>query len=136
MSILVPLIFSASFAFGAKYTYPEQKLSANGIEKIEISGVKGAVKLVGRPGKVYRLKVRHSRGKKFEDWSLAIDRRESILVLEVSSAVYGAQWRKHVRQDQWPEFDVELSGPSVPATISWKEGQLEYSKWSNDLESP
>lgn len=135
MSIVVTLIFASAMAFGAKYSYPEQKLRSHGIEKIEISGVKGEVKLSGRAGKVYRLKVKHSRGKKYEDWSLAVDRRGSTLVLEVSSVVYGAQWRKHVRQDQWPEFDVELSGPSVPAVISWKEGSLHYSKWSNDVES-
>lgn len=135
MSILVPLIFLSTSAFGAKYTYPEQKMGARGIEKIEISGVKGAVKLTGQSGKVYRLKVRHSRGKKYEDWSLAVDRQGSTLVLEVSSAAYGAQWRKHVRQDEWPEFDVELIGPPVPAVVSWKEGQLEYSKWSANLES-
>jgi DUF4097 and DUF4098 domain-containing protein YvlB len=135
MSILVPLIFAAASAFGAKHTYPEQKFSSNGVQKIEISGVKGEVKVSGRAGKAYRLKVKHSRGKKYEDWSLAVDRRGEVLVLEVSSAVYGAQWRKHVRQDQWPEFDVELSGPPVPLIVSWKQGQLHYSKWSADIES-
>ncbi len=135
MSILVPLILLASFAHGAKYSYPEQKILAKGIDKIEISGVKGAIQLSGRPDKVFRLKVKHSRGKKYEDWSLAVDRQGSKLVLEVSSALYGAQWRKHVRQDQWPEFDVELSGPSVPVMVSWKEGPLHYSKWGADIES-
>lgn len=135
MSILVPLILFATAAHGAKYSYPEQKILAKGIAKIEISGVKGAIHLTGRPGKVFRLKVKHSRGKKYEDWSLAVDRQGSKLVMEVSSALYGAQWRKHVRQDQWPEFDVELSGPSVPAMISWKEGPLHFSKWAADVES-
>lgn len=135
MSIPVPLLFSLPWAFGAKYTYPEQKIAAGGVEKIEISGVKGAVRLKGRAGRAYRLKVGHSRGKKFEDWSLAVDRRGNILVLEVSSAVYGAQWRKHVRQDKWPEFDIELSGPPVPARVSWKEGKLEYFKWTADIDS-
>lgn len=129
------MLLCCTKAHGDKYAYPAQKLRANGVEKIQITGVKGHVKLKGSASRFYRLKVRHSRGRRYEDWSLAVDRRGHTLVLEVSSAVYGAQWRKLVRKDQWPEFDIELTGPSRPASVSWREGKIEVLNWAADFES-
>lgn len=117
-------------AQASKVSYPEQKLSKKGIDKLRISGVKGHVKLTGRPGKVYRLKVRHSKGKKWQDWMLSVDRQGKALVLEVFSVAYGKQWRAHVAREHWPEFDVQIEGPAVPATVSWREGEMEIAKWA------
>ncbi len=132
---IVLTLFLGFFAHAEKYAYPEQKILAAGVENIQISGVRGQIKLKGHPGKTFRLKVKHSKGKKYEDWSLAVDRRGNTLYFEVSSAAYGAQWRKLVKRDLWPEFDVELSGPPVPATVSWREGDLEYIDWTAAVES-
>jgi len=133
--LLVSALLWCTLAYGEKYAYPEQKIRARGIEEIQISGVKGHVKLKGHAGKSYRLRVKHSKSKRYEDWSLAVDRRGHTLYLEVSSAAYGAQWRKVVRRDLWPEFDVELIGPAKPVTVSWREGHLEYLNWSANVES-
>ena len=123
------------YAHGEKYAYRPQRILAAGVENIQISGVRGQIKLTGTRGNSYSLKVKHSKNKKYEDWSLAVDRRGGTLLFEVSNVAYGAQWRKLIQRDQWPEFDVELSGPSVPVTVSWREGDLEYLNWSADVES-
>lgn len=133
--LLVSALLWCTLAHGEKYAYPEQKIRARGIQDIQISGVKGHVKVKGHAGKSYRLRVRHSKSKRYEDWSLAVDRRGGTLYLEVSSAAYGAQWRKIVRRDQWPEFDVELIGPSKPITVAWREGKIEFLNWTADVES-
>ncbi len=135
MVSLFTFIFCGVMAQASKVSYPEQKLRALGVEKLQISGVKGHVKLTGRPGKTYRLKVRHSKGKKWQDWSLSVDRQGSTLVFEVSSAAYGKQWRAHVRKELWPEFDVSIEGPAIPVSVSWREGDLEFSNWAAPVEA-
>lgn len=132
---IVLTLFLGFFANGEKYAYPEQRILAAGVENIQISGVRGQIKLTGHSSKSFRLRVKHSKGKKYDDWSLAVDRRGNTLYFEVSSVAYGAQWRKLVKQDLWPEFDVELSGPPVAAVVSWREGDLEYIDWTAPVES-
>ncbi len=118
-----------------KFSYPEQRFLAKGVEKIQILGVNGHIKLTGRPGKSYRLKIRHSKNKVSQDWSLSVDRRGSTLVLEVSSAAYGAQWRAHVRKELWPDFDIQLEGPAKPTIVSWRAGEMDFVKWKAPVEA-
>jgi DUF4097 and DUF4098 domain-containing protein YvlB len=47
----------------------------------------------------------------------------------------GAQWRHLVREELWPEFDIELEGPSRPAIISWREGDLQIRNWKSEVEA-
>lgn len=135
MVSFVTFLLCGVMARAEKVGYPEQKLLAKGVERLEISGVKGHVKLSGRPGKVFRFKVRHSKSRKFQDWSLSVDRRGSALVFEVFSVAYGPQWRSQLTKDLWPEFDVEIEGPSTPAVVSWREGELEFVRWSAPIEA-
>lgn len=125
-------LFSLSL-FAEKASYPTQKISAKGVKSIQIAGVNGSLKLVAKPIQQYRLSVKHTKGKKFEDWSLSVDRRQDVLHLEVFSVAFGAEWRKHVRQELWPEFDVILEGPEKPTVVSWRQGRVESSGWG-DLE--
>lgn len=134
MTLFWALLIAIS-ASADKSSYPEQRFLAKGIKKIVVSGVNGHIKMVGRSGGTYRLKVRHSRGRKFEDWSLLVDRQGSTLVFEVSSVLYGAQWRKVVKKENWPEFDIEVTGPPRPTTISWRDGSLEFRDWTAAVES-
>jgi hypothetical protein len=128
------LASAVSFAASDKAVYPPQKIRARGLERIEITGVKGHLKLVGTPGHVFRLKVGHSK-RHSEDWNLLVERRGKTLVLEVSNSALGREWRRQVKRDQWPEFDLELDGPPLPTVVSWREGRLEYAQWTNDVET-
>lgn len=133
------LLISA-VAWGAKIDkaiYPRQWVSGRAIDRIEVIGVRGTLKLTGARlhGGNYRLKVGHTRTRRAEDWNLSVERRGHTLVLEVSNAAYGREWRRLMRQDQWPEFDIDLEGPSVPATVSWREGSLNYKNWQAPLET-
>lgn len=123
------------FAQAEKFTYPQQRLLAKGVEKIQIIGVNGQVKLTGRAGKSYRLRVRHTKNKTSQDWSLSVDRRGDTLVLEVFSVAYGAQWRAHVRKELWPEFDIQLDGPPKPVAVSWRAGEMHVGNWTAPLEA-
>lgn len=128
-------VFHFEFAHAAKVNYPIQKLKADGVTAIAVSGVRGQVRISGRTGRSYRLQVRHTKGKDVADWHLSVDRRGSTLHLEVFSVAHGAQWRKHVSQELWPEFDIDLSGPSVPLTLSWREGDVEFKNWNAAVET-
>jgi hypothetical protein len=132
---LLPLIFLAVPAHADKFAYPPQKISAEGIQEIKISGVKGRLVLNGRSSKTYKIKVSHSKNKRFEDWSLSVDRQGDSLVLEVFNVALGSQWRHSVRAELYPEFDIELEGPAVPTVISWREGQMSVSRWDSDVEA-
>jgi hypothetical protein len=116
------------------HTYPVQKISVRGIKDIQIAGVKGHVHLRGRQSRSLALKVKHSAGKRFEDWLLSVDRRGDTLYLEVINLVHGKAWKKQVKQDEWPEFDIDLEGPSRPTNLSWREGELVFDQWSSSLE--
>lgn len=118
-----------------KFSYPPQKMSARGIQEIRISGVKGNLTIKTGPSSHYIVRIKHSRQKRFEDWNLEMDRRGNALILEVSNVAYGAQWRHLVKQELWPEFDIEISGPSVPATLSWREGSLRIEGWKAPIEA-
>lgn len=132
MWLLLALTFTA---FADKYAYPPQKLNAAGVTEIRVSGVKGRLVMKGRPGKFYRIKVTHSKGKKFEDWNLSVDRQGGALVLEVFNVAFGAQWRHQVREELWPEFDIEIEGPSQPAVVGWRDGGLQFDKWRSPIEA-
>lgn len=129
------LVLVTLFARAEKFSYPQQRFLAKGVEKIQIIGVNGQVKLTGRAGKSYRLRVRHSKNKTSQDWSLFVDRRGNTLVLEVFSVAYGAQWRAHVRKELWPEFDIQLEGPPKPVAVSWRTGDMEFHRWSAPVEA-
>lgn len=115
-----------------KISYPTQKLNAAGLHRLNIIGVKGRVRLTGKNGPVYRLNIRHSK-KQSEDWHLLVERRKRTLHLEVFSVAYGREWRRHVSQDRWPEFDIEITGPSIETVVSWREGLFRAKKWTRPL---
>ncbi len=118
-----------------KTAYGPQKILSSGIRKLQISGVRGKLRVIGRKAKFYSVQVKHSKGKRSEDWNLVIDRDGDALVFEVFNVAYGAKWRTLVREEHWPEFDVEVSGPSQPAIISWREGDLEINGWEAPVEA-
>jgi hypothetical protein len=127
--------FSEAAQAEKKYAYPPQRFAMKGVRNIKIIGVKGTLRLHGRANKYMTLKVQHSSGHKAaDDWNLSLDRRGNTLYLEVANVTYGRQWRHQVREDQWPEFDIDLAGPVRPTTVSWREGRLEFSKWNADLD--
>lgn len=130
---ITALLFSCA-VYAEKFAYPPQKISSKGISSLKISGVKGRLILKERATKFYRIKVTHSKGKAFEDWNLSADRLHDALVLEVFNVSAGKQWEKIVKQDRWPEFDIELEGPGVPALIAWREGKIEIEGWSKAVE--
>ncbi len=135
LTLLLFLTLPVAFAAGDKSVYPAQKVSASGIHEIQVSGVKGRLVLKGNSAKSYTIKVSHSKNKRFEDWSLSVDRQGEALVLEVFNVAMGPQWRHLVRAELWPEFDIEIEGPSVPALISWREGDLYIKAWKSDVEA-
>ncbi len=125
----------ASLAPAAQKTsYPAHRMSAEGIKEIRVSGVKGKLVLKAREAKLYTIKVNHTKGKKGEDWHLSVERQRDALVIEVFSTEYGREWRNQVRRESWPEFDIELEGPSQPATLAWREGAIEVANWKSALE--
>lgn len=128
-------VLSATLLNSGKAIYPAQRISARGIERIEIIGVRGALKLHARPAKVYQLKVRHSRSQRFEDWNLLVERRGKTLFLEVASSAYGRQLQDLMRGQTYPEFDIELEGPSRPTLVNWKQGHIEVVGWSAPVET-
>jgi DUF4097 and DUF4098 domain-containing protein YvlB len=133
-TLLLALILNTAQAT-EKYSYPVQKISIKNAHDIKIIGVKGHLKMRGVPhAKSLSLKVQHSKGRKFEDWHLSVDRRGNTIFLEVFNTAYGNQWRHEVREDLWPEFDIELEGASLPATVGWREGKLEFKNWNSPLE--
>jgi hypothetical protein len=118
-----------------KYTYPVQKISTKGVRDIKIIGVRGRLKLHGiAHAKSLSLKVQHSQGRKFEDWHLSVERRGKTLLLEVFNVAYGREWKHQVKQELWPEFDIELEGMSLPTTVAWREGSLDFQNWDGNLE--
>lgn len=117
------------------YTYPAQKISLKGARDIKIVGVRGHLKILGNArAKFLSLKVQHSQGRKFEDWHLSVEKRGKTIFLEVFNVAYGKQWKKEIREELWPEFDIELAGPSLPTTVGWREGSIDIQRWDGDLE--
>lgn len=130
--------FSAVSGFaiaGDKTTYPPQTLRAQGIKKLQITGVNGRLHLTARSGKFFTIQVKHSKGRRGEDWHLSVDRQGEALVFEVFNVATGAKWRSLVRKELWPQFDVEITGPSVPALISWRDGELRVKDWRAPVEA-
>ena len=118
-----------------KYAYPPQHFSMKGITDIKVVGVRGNLKMRGSKSRLMTLSVQHTSNRKTtDDWNLSLDRRGHTLFLEVANVTYGKQWRKQIKEELWPEFDIELSGPSRPAIVSWREGHLEFTNWKADLE--
>jgi DUF4097 and DUF4098 domain-containing protein YvlB len=132
--LLLALILNSAQAL-EKYTYPVQKISLKGARDIKIVGVRGHLKMRGvAHAKALSLKVQHSKGRKFEDWHLSVERRGKTIFLEVFNTAYGKQWRHEVREDLWPEFDIDLEGAALPTTVGWREGTLKFKNWNSDLE--
>jgi len=135
LTLLLLTLFACVPGRADKFTYPANKLSAAGIQEVKVSGVKGRLRLTGGNSKYFVIKITHSKGKHFEDWHLSIDRQGGALVLEVFNVAYGPQWRTLVREELWPEFDIEIEGPSRPAVLSWREGELEIINWKSGVEA-
>lgn len=134
-SLISSTVLGASVTWADKFTYPPQKLSARGVTEVRVSGVRGKFVLKGNHSKSYKIRVSHSKNKRFDDWSLSVDRQGGALVLEVFNVALGGQWKHSVRAEFYPEFDIEIEGPAVPATIAWREGSLSVSDWSADMEA-
>ncbi len=83
---LLPLIFLSSVVTAEKFVYPAQSVPAAGLKELKISGVRGRLILKGQSSKTFKVKVSHSNHKRFEDWSLSVERQGNALMLEVSNA--------------------------------------------------
>lgn len=136
--MLLPLVFLCGgelLAAKDKFIYPPQKLSLKDIRDIKVVGVKGNLQLIGHKNSRHLvLKVQHSKGRRSEDWHLSVERRGRTLFLEVFNVAYGKQWRNLVREDQWPEFDIEITAPRLPIDVAWREGRVDIVHWNGDLD--
>lgn len=132
LSVLLLLFTSA--ATHAKAHYPPQRLLAEGIRAIDISGVRGQVRVRGTSERHFELQVSHS-DKTSDDWSLLVERRGSRLVLEVTHATLGREWRRHLTSERWPEFDIALSGPARPLRLGWREGDVSFERWNANVDA-
>jgi ferric-dicitrate binding protein FerR (iron transport regulator) len=124
-------------SFGAPMldAYPPQKMAMDGIEEIRIQGVRGHLKMSARQHQsIASITIRHSRGKRYGDWYLSIDRHGKALVLEVFNVTMGNQWRRQIRDDVVPEFDIEYTGPARPVVAAWRQGPLEFRDWAAPLD--
>ena len=128
-------LWSAAAGATTSGAYPDQVFRAAGIERVEISGVRGRVTLRGETSPNYRLRVRHSTAKMGADWGLSVERRGSTLVLEVYNVAWGAEWRRVLKRDQWPAFDIELIGPPKPAMVGWRDGAITAHFWRATLDA-
>jgi len=117
----------------AVVSYPAQLLPSQGISHLDVTGVRGRVQLTGRKGRTYQLKVRHS-SKQTEDWNLSVERKGTRLVLQVENIGVDSVWRRLLQKDNWPEFEIELIGPSIPTTVGWRDGQIHVQNWQAPLE--
>ena len=127
-------IAGPAYATG-KFTYAPQKIALKGVRDIKIAGVKGTLKLKGhKSSRHLTLKVQHSRGRRLDDWHLSLERRGRTLFLEVFNVAYGKQWRNMVREDQWPEFDIEIDSPALPMDVAWREGRVDIVHWGGELD--
>jgi hypothetical protein len=135
-SLLCLLVSCGASAGETWAAYQAQKISVRGIKDIKIVGVRGHLTLRGRnEAHQLSLRVRHSNGHKYDDWYLSVEPRKGTLYIEVFNVAYGAQWRNQVREELWPEFDIELEGTALPTTVGWREGALTVSDWDADLEA-
>lgn len=117
------------------FSYPPQKIRSAGITSIKVSGVNGRIHFAESSGKNFVVKVKHSRGQKFEDWNLLVERQGKQLVLEVFNVAFGHQWRTQVRQELYPEFDIEIRGPAKPVVVGWRDGEISVEGWKSDVEA-
>lgn len=133
MSLLLIWICFASAE--PKYAYPPQQFAAKGIERLHVEGIRGALTLQGKPGRFFRAAIKHGKSKSSDDWHLVIERRQDTLHIEVFNVLYGQEWKRHVKQELWPEFDVEIEGPARPAQISWRDGRMDIRDWAAPVEA-
>lgn len=121
-----------------KVSYPSQEVSLKNVHQIQIIGVRGKLQVERNPpGKrkdKMHMAVAHTKGRKAEDWLLSVERRGHTLFIEVFSTAFGRQWRRQVRQENWPEFDVEIAADTRPLVVSWNEGDLNFKNWNRDLD--
>lgn len=132
--LLVLLLSLPGIGNAQKVSYPAHKLSSAGVNEIRITGVKGKLNLRHRPGKFFFIKVKHTKGERGEDWHLSMDRQGNALVMEVFSTELGREWRRQVRKELWPEFDIEIDGPAKPSMVAWREGRIEVEGWTEPLD--
>lgn len=118
-----------------KHSYPPQSYSADGVEHLHIEGVRGNLKLKSKPGKFFSIRVKHAQNPKSEDWHLLIERRKNVLHIEVFNVLSGIAWRKHLRQESWPEFDIEIEGPPRNLRLGWREGSIVLRQWKAEVEA-
>src|SRR5665213_3067525 len=131
----VPKAVEKTGASAEKESYHVQKNSIKSVTDIKIVGVKGHLKMRGIPhARSLSLFVQHSKGRKYDDWHLSVERRGNTIFLEVFNVAYGKQWKNQVREELWPEFDIEMNGASLPVVVGWREGNLEFSNWTASLE--
>lgn len=124
---------------GDKVSYPVQEIPLKNVKEFRIVGVKGSVRLrqtrnTGSQRDVLQLRVSHSKARKYDDWYLSVQRRGHTLFLEVFNTAYGSKWRDQIREDQWPEFDLDITANNRPATVSWREGFISVDGWSEKLD--
>ena len=83
-----------------------------------------------------RLTLQHNRNRTTAgDWNLSFEKRGATLFLEGTKLSFGRQWRRHIKEELWPEFDIELAGPPRPTVVSWREGRLVINNWNADFEA-
>lgn len=134
---LASILFSSALA-AQKVSYPPQDIVLKNVTQVRIVGVRGSLTLKENPASRFkdklRLSVKHTKDRKSDDWYLSVERRGHTLFIEVFSTAYGKEWRKQVKQEKWPEFDLHLEGAARDTTISWREGDLKFIDWANDLD--
>lgn len=68
-----------------------------------------------------------------DEWALSIQKDGSVIEVVVRSPQGKADWRQYLIQGGAPKFDIEIIGPSLPATLSTKKGNVSVAKWQHRL---
>lgn len=104
-------------------------------DSLKILGVHGRLKLVRDARfKNLQIEVVQHQSRLSADWNLSLERRGTKLEIEVFSIANPTQWRSQLSNNEWPEYDIFIRGPTLPVTVSWRQGTIEVDGWDQKVD--
>lgn len=130
------LLFFFNWVFAeSSQSYQPMPITVRSGDSLQITGVHGRLKLIHDPRlKNLVLQINQRQQKSSPDWNLSVDRKGSVIEVEVFSVSNQELWKHELKKNQWPEFDIYLRGPSLPVRASWRQGEVDINRWNKDVD--
>lgn len=139
-SLLLLVVVSSTPSWASTTTFQPLSMEVKPGDQLVVSGFRGSVTIESDDSlKMMSVTLKQVTPKNLpgeysdslDEWLFSFQRVQNRIEAKVGSPLSKSLWAKLLANPQYqPEFKMIIKGPSIPVTLSWRQGPIQVKSWN------